>query len=387
MVAYEQLSELDDSRSGGARPLDGLRVIRAPRPGGEERVVTAQLPPGGELVAACRRAAELATQHGAVVVAQEVFGVPPESRDALGLQGAPWPVSWVLGVGPAAPCSTVLSAVTGAQVERLELHGRVVGSLVTDEDARLLRVAGLVAPDVAAPRPAQARAVFAAMEDLLARAGMGFLDVLRTWFYNEDILGWYGDFNRVRDEFFRARGVFDGLVPASTGIGGPNPAGAAVSAGLLAYQPVPGAAPGAARGAARALPSPLQCPALEYGSSFSRAAELDTPGLRRILVSGTASIEPGGQTAHLGDIDAQIDLTMRVVEAILRPRGASFADVVRGVVYLRRREDDAAWRRWARRRGAERMPVVVTHNVVCRDDLLFEIEVDAMTAGATCGTG
>ena len=54
------------------------------------------------------------------------------------------------------------------------------------------------------------------------------------------------------------------------------------------------------------LPSPLQCPALEYGSSFSRAAELRTPGWRRVVVSGTASILPGShEVAHVGDVDAQ----------------------------------------------------------------------------------
>jgi len=32
----------------------------------------------------------------------------------------------------------------------------------------------------------------------------------------------------------------------------------------------------------------------------------------------------------------------------------------------------------AKTAGLQRMPVVLTNNVVCRDDLLFEIEVDAV---------
>lgn len=57
------------------------------------------------------------------------------------------------------------------------------------------------------------------MEEALNRAGMDFSHVVRTWFYNNRLLDWYEEFNRARDTFFESRGVFDRLVPASTGIG------------------------------------------------------------------------------------------------------------------------------------------------------------------------
>ena len=68
---------------------------------------------------------------------------------------------------------------------------------------------------------------------------------------------------------------------------------------------------------AAAVPSPLQCPALDYGSSFSRAVELVAGDHRRLFVSGTASISPEGHTLHVGDVDAQVARTMEVVEAML----------------------------------------------------------------------
>ena len=50
------------------------------------------------------------------------------------------------------------------------------------------------------------------------------------------ILDWYGDFNRTRDAFFSSRGIFDGLVPASTGMAGSNPQGTALNTGASSKQ-------------------------------------------------------------------------------------------------------------------------------------------------------
>ena len=127
------------------------------------------------------------------------------------------------------------------------------------------------------------------------------------------------------------------------------------------------------------VPSPLQCPAPTYGSSFSRAVELSLPTHRHLLVSGTASIEPGGRTAHVGDFKAQVSLTMEVVQAILESRGMSYADVTRATAYLRRAADLAGFRDWARERGLSHLPVICTRADICRNNLLFEVELDALT--------
>jgi len=201
---------------------------------------------------------------------------------------------------------------------------------------------------------------------------MDFSQVLRTWFCNDDILSWYEDFNQARDTFFRERGIFDGLVPASTGVGGRNPAGAALTGGLLAVR---------AKGReaqAIAVPSPLQCPALEYGSSFSRAAELTAPDHRRLFVSGTASIAPEGHTVHVGDTDAQVALTMEVVEAILTSRDMGWGDVSRAIAYFKHSGDVRALGDYCADRGIQTLPAVLVNDDICRDDLLFEIELDAV---------
>lgn len=265
-----------------------------------------------------------------------------------------------------------LHAVGGRPVRPVRLGGQTVGMVFEDEWARYCVLAGLRPADASVSRERQTTAALEVMEAALAGAGMTFANVIRTWFYLDDILDWYGEFNQVRNDFFRRRGVFAGLVPASTGVGGSNAAGTAVVADLVAVEPKhPGVQ-------CFAVPSPLQCPALEYGSSFSRAVEVVTPGQRRLYISGTASIHPDGRTAHVGDAEAQVALTMDVVEAILRSRGMEWADTVRGIGYFKHMADAPLIDAWCAARGLTGWPVIAAKNDICRDDLLFELELDAI---------
>ena len=122
----------------------------------------------------------------------------------------------------------------------------------------------------------------------------------------------------------------------------------------------------------------MQCAALEYGSSFSRAVEIGTPECRTLMVSGTASIEPGGATAYVDDVPRQIQLTMDVVEAILVSRGMGWRDATRAVMYLKKAAYMTEWRAWLRAHRLEGLPLITVEANVYRDDLLVELEVDAV---------
>lgn len=265
-------------------------------------------------------------------------------------------------------------AVSGADGRGLEFGGKRVGICFEDGCARYAVLGGLFPRDLSAPKYRQALDVFGAMEGALKSAGMDFSNVFRTWFYNDGILDWYGDFNRARDAFFEKRGVFGRYVPASTGIGSRNAEGAAIMARAFAILPK--------RPDAKfsAVPSPLQCPALDYRSSFSRAAEFSHPNFRYLTISGTASIEPGGKTAHAGDIRGQINLSLDVAGAILESRGMGWGDVLRSVAYLKDAAYEPAFAEIRRARGLEKLPCVWIQADVCRGDLLFEIELDAAAA-------
>jgi enamine deaminase RidA (YjgF/YER057c/UK114 family) len=313
---------------------------------------------------------------GARILKKDILGcVDPDAgpTPAYRGNGSEWPVTRVRQgscVG-AAVAGLLVHAVEGAPTRTITMDGRPVGSVFEDEHARYCILGDIRASDTSLSREEQARLTFVMMEDALRLAGMDFSNTVRTWLYIHDILDWYGPFNEVRSAFFTERGVFDRMVPASTGVGGSNPAGAAVVANLFAVEKKSDDV------RIEPLPSPLQCPALDYGSSFSRAVELAVPGLRRVLVSGTASIAPGGETAHVDDVDAQLELTMDVVLAILESRGMGWKDVTRGIAYFKECKDAPAWEKYLARVGLPDMPIIVAQNHICRDDLLFEIEVDA----------
>ncbi len=249
------------------------------------------------------------------------------------------------------------------------------GAVSEDEWGRYVLLKG-VAPDNSLSSPyEQTLSAFERLERELEAAGMTFSNVVRTWIYADKILDWYADFNKARNAFFTSRGVYDRYVPASTGIGWTNALGAKLVLGAFA---VSSKSLGSVE--FEALPSPLQCPALEYGSSFSRAAEVRTPGWKRVIVSGTASIKPNShEVAHVGDIDAQIECTMNAVDAIYRSRGMSLKDMSGALIYLKEERYRENWERWLDAHSeyprAHSRAIVAD---VCRDEWLFEIESDAL---------
>jgi enamine deaminase RidA (YjgF/YER057c/UK114 family) len=164
-----------------------------------------------------------------------------------------------------------------------------------------------------------------------------------------------------------------GSLPASTGVGAKNPAGTALALAVLAFRPLE------KNSRAEEVASPLQCPAPAYGSSFSRALEISSEAGSRLHISGTASIAPGGKTLWVGDVRKQVELTMDVVEAILRSRGLTFADLTRATAYFRHATDADVFAGWLAANRLTAMPMVAAQCDVCRDDLLFELEAEAET--------
>ena len=206
------------------------------------------------------------------------------------------------------------------------------------------------------------------LENALKLFGFSYNDIARTWFYNDDILSWYDDFNKARTQFYKEHKIFDGLLPASTGIGAPNKAGARIISGAIALKKI-------GDGDVYEIESPLQCGAPNYGSSFSRAVEIKTPSSKRVMVSGTASIEPEGATINIDDIERQVDLTMRVIEGILLSRGMTFDNTVRAIVYCLRPEYYAVFQKWMQKNT--NIAHIPSFSIVCRHDLLFEVELES----------
>ena len=356
----------------------GVHTATLQREGLTELFITTSGDDGSDLDTQFARVARVVQVYGARIVSQQVFHAGAERNRVLErlkdpLTDIAWPITWVEnGTSRRRLTGLFVHAVQGTVPQSIVLDGHVVGTVYEDAWARHVSLGGLIGHRTGEPAGEQARRVFADMDEALARGGMDFACTIRTWFYNRDILAWYKDFNSVRTAFFQGHRVFDGLVPASTGIGATNPFGSALNAALIAVKPKNREV------CAMAVPSPLQCPALAYGSSFSRAVEVKWPDHRRLYISGTASIDADGKTVFQGDVKAQVAQTMKVVKALLESRGMDWTDAVRGIAYFRNADDAPLFQHYCLDAGLPPLPVIVTNNVICRDDLLFEIEIDAV---------
>jgi enamine deaminase RidA (YjgF/YER057c/UK114 family) len=352
------------------QPMEHSDVIALEHGGLQERFTSARRREGGELAIFDSFNAAPDT-----VVAQMVFGgCAFEAGARARMNGADWPLLWLQG--DVCPGSRVAGAQTfvleGTPLRRVTLGGRVVGSAWSDADADYCLLAGILPADLNASRGAQTLSSFEQMETALGTIGLDFSHVVRTWFYLDHLLDWYDEFNTVRTAFFHARGVFDRLIPASTGIGAANPAGAALAAGVLAIRPKHDGV------RIQEVGSPLQNPATEYRSSFSRAVEVAFPDHRLLTISGSASIAPDGRTLHEGDVVSQIHLTLDVVEGILKARGMDWSDATRAVGYFYAIDDLPTFDAICLERGIPSLPMAPAHAIVCRGDLLFELELDAV---------
>lgn len=343
---------------------------------GEEITITIRPAATESMTEAFTRAADIL--EGATVLNLLIFGDASVSSAATrAMQRVfgklDWPVTWVEG----ARCDGdgiagfQLSGLTRGPVQRIQLDESVVGSVFEEGGARICLFGGLGPTKRSLSRGDQTRQTLERLETALSKAGFSLADVVRTWFYLEDILFWYDEFNAARTHVYNGIKFRTGSLPASTGIGARNPLGVALALAARAMRPL------SSRAYAEEVGSPLQCPAPAYGSSFSRAMEITTTGARQLLISGTASIAPGGETLWRNNINQQVEQTMKVIEGILCSRGFSFQDLTRGVAYFKHSAHVGAFTKWCRANGLSSLPVVPVHGDVCRDDLLFELEVDA----------
>jgi enamine deaminase RidA (YjgF/YER057c/UK114 family) len=369
-------NRIEESHRGSVLPLSAPVSSRR-----AEFVITEQMRPGETLTDTFQRLADELAAAEAVLLSLMVYGaiaarevIEAAMRTSLG--ATEWPVTWVdSGSCDGLPLAGVQAfAVSGRPVTRVRLGRQIVGSVYEDGGARHCLLGGIGSTARSTLRSAQAQQALGNLEWALDNAGFALSDVIRTWFYNDEILAWYDEFNRVRSAHYSGVKWRTGSLPASTGIGARNSLGGALVIAGWAMQPLEPSA------RATEIGSPLQCPAPQYGSAFSRAMELRSGGWRRLLVSGTASIHPGGATAWVGNAKKQVDLTMEVIAAILFSRGLGFEDVTRATAYFQHPLFKAYFDSWCTAQQLEQLPVVAIRADVCRPDLLFELELDACVA-------
>ena len=289
------------------------------------------------------------------------------------------------GIAPSALCGKDESApLAGVQVhavisdtkpEAIVLDGNLCGRILRVPGRAYLTLSDIRADETtqkAGDPSEQAKVMMEKSESVLKQFGADFLSVPRTWMWLCDILGWYDDFNHVRNKFFTERGLIGEdsrqSMPASTGIGLCPADGSKCAMDLTALlEPADSIQFLGAVGK-------QQC-ALEYGSAFSRASRSITPAGETVFVSGTASIDASGATTNIGDAAGQINTTIENVRAVLKDMNAADEDVVQVIAYCK--TTDVA-KVFDGIKGNFPWPWITVICDVCRPDLLFEIEATAM---------
>jgi len=286
-------------------------------------------------------------------------GVPPSLL--VGREGLFGPISG----------AQVHAVNAGGAPEVVSLDGKACGRILHLKDRTYLTLSGISALQFQNAKE-QARAILEKSESALKQFAANIFSVARTWMWLGDILSWYDDFNRVRNEFFAQRGAIGKgstqAMPASTGIGLTPANGGKCAMDLIAVL-----APAGAIEYLQAVGR--QQSAFEYGSAFSRACRAITPAAETVFISGTASIDAGGNTVHIGDIPGQINATIENVRAVLRDMRCRDEQVVQVVAYCKNTEVEKIFNDL---KGRLHWPWVTAICDICRPELLFEIEAVGM---------
>jgi enamine deaminase RidA (YjgF/YER057c/UK114 family) len=301
---------------------------------------------------------------------------------------------------PQRPCEGKLLAIEALGVGRrpgeVQIERLSEQLVITRHNEMTFIHASQIVPDTeAAGCYDRSLSALAKMREVLAKAGVGFERVIRTWLYLGGIVDQegptqrYKELNRARTDFYQdlhfvaghvPPGLNGDVYPASTGIGADN-RDILMSCVALATQ----------RNDVMVMPleNPRQvsayCYSSDYGPKspkFSRALALTAGDCATIFISGTASITDS-ESRHPDDAEAQTEQTLDNIQALIAEDnlrrhglpglGATMAGLALARVYVKRQEDYEKARAVCRRRLGE-LPTIYAVADVCRPELLVEIE-------------
>ena len=226
------------------------------------------------------------------------------------------------------------------------------------------------AQDDSSSAEAQTLEVFADLIGALASEGGTLAEhCLRTWIYLKDVDVFYHGMVQARADLFARHGLTDKThYIASTGIEGAC-AHQYDRVAMDAYSVLD------------LLPGQVSylndfskmCPTHDYQVTFERGTRVGYADRAHYFISGTASIDRSGQVVHLLDVIAQLGRALENLEALLKDGGASLADMMYLLVYLRDPADHARVLAYLDERLPD-LPTVILHGPVCRPEWLIEVE-------------
>ncbi|MEA1887560.1 MAG: hypothetical protein U9N72_10175 [Bacteroidota bacterium] len=273
------------------------------------------------------------------------------------------------------------SASTGSQIQLICADGREVKSLnaPTHTTVKMFNHYGSELYYISNIRPNKSDncymetfSSFKSLGKILNDNYVSYNNLVRTWLYIHNILDWYDILNKARTDFFTGENIFEGLIPSSTGIGLSNIYKKCLSLSAFALKPKD------EKEMVQMVDSPMQCDAINYKSSFSRAVEISLQTSKRLIISGTASIGSTGETLYKESVVKQIEHTMEVVKSILRSKKYNWDDIVRAIAYFPDPGHVKHFKDYCLSKEIDPSYFLSVGGTVCRDDLMFEIEIDAV---------
>ena len=117
---------------------------------------------------------------------------------------------------------------------------------------------------------------------------------------------------------------------------------------------------------------------LRYGAAFSRGALIRGKAGSILQLSGTAAIDEQGKSLFPADICGQINCTLDKIAGLMGQVGACLGDIAAATVFVKRPEYAAVFHEIAADRGLQGLPAVCVLADICRDELLFEMDAEAV---------
>jgi chorismate lyase / 3-hydroxybenzoate synthase len=227
--------------------------------------------------------------------------------------------------------------------------------------------------------PLEAAAQEAYREALSFVRGSMYPNLFRMWNHFPSINATPGGLERYRrfcmgrhDGFLGAGFLGEGDLPAASGVG--------TDGGPLHVYFL------TSRRSVRHVENPRQVSAFRYpqkygprSPSFARASVVEWDNETQVFISGTASIV-GHESAHEGDLAAQLGETMENMKAVLGAATGGAAGDFRAApnalfkVYVRRSDDASPLAAELARHIAPESRAVYLRADICREELLLEIE-------------
>lgn len=220
----------------------------------------------------------------------------------------------------------------------------------------------------------QTKAAFDDHTKLLSDNELSLSDnCIRTWLYSRDVDKDYAGIVKARNDVFEEQGLTtDTHFIASTGIEGKGfyPAS---SVNIDFYS---------IKGISDKQIKYLQAldylnNTYEYGVAFERGTCVTYSDKKHIFISGTASIDKGGECVHRGDVLKQAERLFLNIKMLLKEADSDLPDIAQMIVYLRNIADYKIISNYLNINFTN-TPRVVVQARVCRPEWLIEVECIAV---------